>query len=243
MEKLKCLLVDDEKLALTLLESYISKLSNLEVVGKFQDPLKALALLQDTEVDLMFLDIQMPNLTGIELLQTLPSNKKPLVVFSTAYAEFALDGYQLDVVDYLLKPFPFERFLKAVNKASQLIELKRKAGSTEGGNTRQGKNFMLVRADHRIYKLQFDELLYVEGLKEYVSYFTKNERIIALESLKKLETILPTDQFMRIHKSYIASVRHIKAIEGSQVVIGDKLLPIGKTYKEAVMKKVFAGES
>ncbi len=227
---LKCILVDDEQLARTLLKNYIQKMPELDLIGEFKNPLDALAKLRESEVDLMFLDIQMPNITGIELLRSLKA--KPMVVFTTAYAEFALEGYQLDVIDYLLKPFTFERFLQATNKALELHALKQSGKSDT-------RDFVTVRADHKIHKIYLDDILYIEGLKEYVSYYTETARIIVLQSLKGLEETLPSDKFLRIHKSYIVPVERIKAMDGNQVEIGDKKIPIGRSYKEIVTERVF----
>jgi DNA-binding LytR/AlgR family response regulator len=229
--------VDDEQLARALLEEYIRKIPHLELVAQCKTALEAIEALQDGSVDLMFLDIQMPELTGIEFLKTL--HNKPAVVFTTAYSEYALEGYQLDVIDYLVKPFDFERFIHAVNKAIDLIQLKKGA---IGASSSEKDDFLTVHADYKIYKLRFDEIEYIEGLKEYVSYFTKEKRIIALESLKRLEEILPNDRFMRIHRSYIVPLNKIKSVEGNQVEIGNKKIPIGRSYKEAVMQKVFGRE-
>lgn len=241
---IKCLIVDDEKLALTLLESYIQKIPQLELVDKCKNPMDAMQVLQEQKVDLMFLDIQMPGLTGIEFLQSLVH--KPTVIFTTAYSEYAIEGYQLDVIDYLLKPFSFERFVKAVNKAIENIKLKRGNGleiknhpTETNGKIENEKTYIQIKADHKIYKLKLDEIIYIEGLKEYVSYYTATQRIIALESLKKLEETLPKGKFLRIHKSYIISIEKVKALDGNLLEISDKKLPVGKTYKEQVMQTIF----
>jgi len=231
--KYRCIVVDDEQLARKLLEEYINKVPHLELVAQCKTPLEAMEVLQEGGVDLMFLDIQMPELTGIEFLKTL--HDKPAVIFTTAYSEYALEGYQLDVIDYLVKPFDFERFIRAVNKAIDLIRLKQGAG----GSSSNREEFLTVHADYKIYKLKLEDIEYIEGLKEYVSYFTKDKRIIALESLKRLEEVLPGDRFMRIHRSYIVPLQKIKSVEGNQVDIGSKKIPIGRSYKDAVMKKIF----
>lgn len=232
--KYKCIVVDDEQLARKLLEEYIRKIPHLELVAQCRTPLEAIEILQNKQIDLMFLDIQMPELTGIEFLKTL--NVKPAVIFTTAYSEYALEGYQLDVIDYLVKPFDFERFIKAVNKALDLVQLKNASRNISSSSSDE---FLTVHADYKIYKLKLDSIEYIEGLKEYVSYFTGEKRIIALESLKRLEEILPGDRFMRIHRSYIVPLQKIKSVEGNQVEIGDKKIPIGRSYKEEVMRKIF----
>ena len=228
-----CLIVDDEQLARKLLQEFVSKVPSLELKGMCKNPLEAMDILNKEEIDIIFLDIQMPELTGVEFLKTLQN--KPAVIFTTAYSEYALEGYQLDVIDYLVKPFPFERFVKAVNKAIESIDLKRKAnaaGSIED-------DFVLLHADHKIYKVRLDEIEYIEGLKEYVSYYTREKRIIVLQSLKSIEETLPAERFIRVHRSYIVPIRKIKTLDGNQVQIGNKLIPIGRSYKDVVLKRVF----
>ena len=228
-----CLIVDDEQLARKLLEEFVSKVPLLELKGMCKNPLEAMEVLNTEEIDIIFLDIQMPELTGVEFLKTLQS--KPAVIFTTAYSEYALEGYELDVIDYLVKPFPFDRFLKAVNKATETIDLKRSAVSS--GTIED--EFVLLHADHKIYKVHLNEIEYIEGLKEYVSYFTKDKRIIVLQSLKSIEANLPADRFIRVHRSYIVPIKKIKTLDGNQVQIGNKLIPIGRSYKDEVMRRVF----
>jgi len=229
--KIKCIIVDDEHLAIKLLEDYISKMPQLELVAKCSGAPEAMSIIQNQTIDLMFLDVQMPDLTGIEFLKSL--NEKPVVIFTTAYPEYALDGYALDVIDYLLKPISFERFVMAVNKAiSQVKLLKAQIPNTE-------KDFISLKAEHRIYKVHFDNILYIEGLKEYVIfYLKKGNRIITLESLKRLEVVLP-DNFMRIHRSHIINKNEVKSLYGNMVEIGDQKILIGKTYKDEVVKVLF----
>lgn len=232
---IKCMIVDDEQLARTLLEEYIKKLPQLELAAVCKNPLEAMEVLQQEEVDLMFLDIQMPELTGVEFLKSM--RVKPVVVFTTAYSEYALEGYQLDVIDYLVKPFPFERFVKAVDKASEFIRLKKLDEAERPAQVMD--DYIVVHADHKIYKIKLIDIKYIEGLKEYVSYFTEGKRIIALESLKKLEEILPPDRFMRVHRSYIVPIDRIKIMEGNQLEIGGKMIPVGRSYREEVLKRIF----
>ncbi|MBT29272.1 MAG: DNA-binding response regulator [Thalassobius sp.] len=235
---LKCLVVDDEALAITLLEKYISQVDGLELLASTKDAVKAIEILEEETIDILFLDIQMPGLTGIELLRVLP--QKPVVILTTAYSEYAIEGYQLDVTDYLLKPFSLERFIQAVDKGKRIIELNLQALKNAGQiSLHEEKKYINVKADHKIYKISFDDIRYIEGLKEYVSFYTNDQRIIALESLKKLETLLPSTQFMRVHKSYIIAVNKVRALEGNLLEIGDKKIPIGKTYRQEVIKKIF----
>ena len=234
--KYACLIVDDEQLARKLLEEFVSKIPGLELKGMCKNPLEAMDILQKESIDIMFLDIQMPELTGVEFIKTLQS--KPAIIFTTAYSEYALEGYQLDVIDYLVKPFPLSRFIKAVNKAIDYIDLKRAANQKDHGKS-MDSNHVLLHADHKIYKVKYDDILYIEGLKEYVSYFTKEKRIIVLQSLKAIEEMLPSDRFIRVHRSYIVPIDRIKTLDGNQVQIGDKLIPIGRSYKDEVMQRVF----
>ncbi|MBI1227161.1 MAG: response regulator [Bacteroidetes bacterium] len=227
-KKIKCLVVDDEKLARLLLTGYIKRLPQLELVASCKDALEAQALLEQIPADLLFLDIQMPGLTGIEFLNALP--QKPLVVLTTAYEKYALEGYQLDVVDYLLKPFRFERFAQAVAKSERRL--------AQDASPAVENPFLLVKSSHTVHKVFLDEIMYIKGMKEYVSYHLADRRIISLQTMKQLEKELPGDQFVRIHKSYIISIPKITALDGGHVYIGQTKLPIGGSYKEAVAQSI-----
>lgn len=243
MKKINCLIVDDEELARNLVENYINRLPHLSIVGKCTNPFEAVQVFQENQVDLLFLDIQMPELTGIEFLKTLP--QKPLVIFTTAYKEYAMQGYDLDVVDYLLKPFRFERFLQAINKVGKLLKLDNfKKGSNVAPSPVQQveekqKNYILVKSDFKVYRIFYNDILYVESMKEYIAYYTPKGRTLSLGSLKKLEQELPPELFIRIHKSYIANIRLIEVLEGNMVHLGKKKLPVGTSYKRAVLERVF----
>lgn len=236
MQKITCLIIDDEELARDLLENFVNKLPHLELIAKCENPLIALEKMQETKIDLLFLDIQMPELTGVEFLKSL--HQKPTVIFTTAYPSYALEGYQLDVIDYLLKPFSFERFAQAVNKASDYINLKDKASSS---NTTPSlsKDYILVNADHKVHKIRYSDLIYIESMREYVAYHTPNGRILSLMSLKQLEKDLPSHRFLRIHKSYIINIEKVTTLEGNMVHINDKKLPIGASYKEVALERIF----
>jgi DNA-binding LytR/AlgR family response regulator len=240
MNELSCLIVDDEELARTLLENYISRLPYLKLAGKCSNPIEALQLLQHQSVDLIFLDIQMPEMIGTDFLKSL--SHKPMVVFTTAYAEYALEGYELNVVDYLLKPFPFERFLQAVNKASELSKLKNKgesASTISSGDSTTEKNYILVKSEHKVHRISYNDIQYIQSMREYVAYYTSRGRILSLGSLKKLEVDLPSKQFLRIHKSYIISKEKVSTLEGNMVHIGKEKIPIGASYREEVLKVLF----
>lgn len=224
--KIRCALIDDEELARGLLEQYILKIPQLELVGQYKNPLEFIDLSGKPDVDLLFLDIQMPEITGTEFLKSL--RQKPVVVFTTAYPEYALEGYQLDVADYLVKPFTFDRFLHSIQKVSQFIEPKKPAS-----------NVLIINAGHKTFRVPINDILYIEGLREYVSYYTSDgQRIVALESLKNLEENLPQDKFIRVHKSYIININRAKVIEGNTLQITDKKIPIGASYKEEAIKKL-----
>ncbi len=238
-EKIKCLVVDDEKLARTLLERYIEKLPNLELVAKCKDSFEALQVLETNTIDLIFLDIQMPELTGIELLKTL--QYKPLIIFTTAYQEYALEGYQLDIVDYLLKPFRFDRFVQAVHKASRRLHQSSNPENEHlsAATNEESRAFVLVKSNHKTYKIFLDEILYIQSMKEYVAYHLPGKRILVLQALKKLEQDLPQSMFTRIHKSYIVSRNKVTAMDGQFVYVGKEKLPIGGNYKEKIQDLIF----
>ncbi|MBK9336590.1 MAG: response regulator transcription factor [Lewinellaceae bacterium] len=237
MKPIRCLVVDDEELARTLLQNYIGRVPHLELVGACANPLEAMSVLQQQSVDVLFLDIQMPEITGIEFLRTLIH--KPRVILTTAYAEFALDGYALDVTDYLLKPFSFERFLQAVNKAAAHLQPRPAPGPAVGETEQPAKDYVLVKAEHKVHRLKLDDILYIQSMREYVAFYTPAGRLLALYSLKNLETELPPERFIRIHKSYIVAIDKIDTLEGNLVHIGVEKLPIGASYRDTVVRRVF----
>lgn len=240
--KLRCVIIDDEFLARKYLKDYVSKLPMLDLVGDFNSPLKAMEIIKAGDVDLLFLDIQMPDITGIEFLKTM--DKAPHVVLTTAYEEYALQGYELNVVDYLLKPFSFERFLKAVNKVQELEEKNQKAQSGRDVESdvnqkpQLKEDHLIIRADRKLYKINYKDLLYIEGQKAYVTFHTKKKNITALASLRDLEEQLPSSHFLRIHKSFIVSIHEIESLEGNQLEIGGTRLSVGKSYR-ANVEKIF----
>lgn len=227
---LKCLIVEDEPLARNLMTEYVKKVSYLELVNACSNPLDALEVLRNHHIDLLFLDIQMPEITGITLLKTL--QKKPLVILTTAYSEYAIESYELDVVDYLLKPITFDRFLKAVDKASQRITAPKTISASENpeGNT---PPFVFVKDGTKLVKIQWADILYVEGLKDYVTIHTRTQKVITLQRLKTLETQLPSDKFIRVHHSYIIALSAIDAIHKGEIQIGNAFIPISDSYKKS----------
>lgn len=238
MEKIKCLVIDDERLARDYLKNYISKVPELDLIGDFNSPLKAMELIKSGNIDLLFLDIQMPDITGVEFLKSLTS--KPEVIFTTAYQEYAIEGFNLSAIDYLLKPFSFERFYQAVNKVIDKIENSSRVNENDAfpvqSQTSYADNYLTIRADRKFYKINFDNLSYIEGQKAYVTFHTHDKRITALASLKELEEALPESQFIRIHKSYIVAIREINSLEGNMIEVDNTRLPVGKSYKEGVLK-------
>ena len=235
---IKCLVIDDERLAREYIKKYISKIPQLELVGEFNSPIKALEIIKDQKIDLLFLDIQMPDITGVEFVKSL--NHKPEIVFTTAYHEYALEGFNLNVVDYLLKPFSFERFFQAVNKVTDKLESKNQnresSDISEKSETIVEETYLVIRADRKLYKINFTDINYIEGQKAYVTFHTINKKITALASLKELEDLLPKNQFIRIHKSYIVAIRVILSLEGNLIEVANTKLPVGKSYKEDVLK-------
>lgn len=240
MNTVRCLVVDDEELARTLLETFIGRVPGLVIEALCANPLEAAAVLRQRPVDLLFLDIQMPELTGIEFLRTL--QHKPVVIFTTAYSDYALEGYTLDVTDYLLKPFSFERFLQAVNKAMSVLQardLADRAPAAVSAPPPPEKDYILVKADHKIHRIRFGDILYIQSMREYVAFHTVSGRILSLNSLKNLEEELPADRFIRIHKSYIVAIDKVATLEGNTLHVGKEKLPVGASYKEALVGRVF----
>jgi DNA-binding LytR/AlgR family response regulator len=225
---LKCIAIDDEDLALELLEDNIGKVPYLQLVAKCSNAFEAINVLQQQPVDLIFLDIQMPGLTGLQFIQSL--SVKPMIILITAYEKYALQGFNLDVTDYLVKPVSFDRFLKACNKAWELHELK--TAKTKEPNKHQG--YFFVNVDYKLLKIVTDDVLWVEGLKDYVKIHLKstNRPIVTRMSMKAMEDELPHTAFLRIHKSYIVSIAGITAVMKNSIFIGELELPVGENYRD-----------
>ncbi len=228
MNQHTCLIIEDEPLARNLLTDYVKKVPYLNLVKACSNPLEGLEVLRTNTIDILFLDIQMPEITGITLLKVL--QKKPMVILTTAYSEYALESYELDVVDYLLKPITFDRFLKAVDKASQ--RLNTATVVAEKSSSEPAATFVFVKDGTKLVKINFDDILYVEGLKDYVTIHTRQQKVVSLQRLKALEMQLPSDQFIRIHHSYIISLKAIDAIHKGDVQIGNTMIPISDSYKK-----------
>ncbi len=226
--KINCIAIDDEPLALDVIGHHANKIPFLALKAKINNGFEAIDFLHKEKVDLIFLDIQMPELTGFELLRTL--NNKPLVVFTTAYPNFALESYELDAVDYLVKPIPFERFLKAVNKVKQRISSP--AGTIEVASHNNTPDFIFVKTEYKTVKIFLDDILYIESEKDYVAFQLKQEKILSLLSIKSVEEFLPKDNFVRVHRSFIVAFNKIEAIERNNISIGKKIIPVGDNYRE-----------
>ena len=228
---LNCLIVEDEPLARKLMTDYVRKISYLNLVDACSSPLAAMEILRQQSIDLLFLDIQMPEITGISLLKAL--QKKPMVILTTAYSEYALEGYELDVVDYLLKPITFERFLRAVEKASQRRMAPAQQVVERIVAVDPSQPFVFVKDGTKMVKVRWEDILYVEGLKDYVTIHTKQQKVVTLQRLKALEEQLPSDKFIRIHNSFIVAVDAIEVIHKGEVQIGSALIPISDTYRKS----------
>lgn len=235
------LIIDDEPLALDVLETYIAKMPELNLVARCSNALEANEMLRKHNVDLIFLDIQMPQVSGVDFIKALPN--PPLFIFTTAYSNYALEGYELNAIDYLLKPISIDRFMKAVNKAVDQFELRRREETSgESGSVSDGEEFFFVKADKKLVKIKYDEILYIEGLKDYVIIRLEAGRVVTLQTMKSLEDKLPVTKFKRIHRSYIVSIDKIHAVDGTSVDVFEKgamkQLPIGKNYKDEILEIV-----
>ncbi|PSL47923.1 LytTR family two component transcriptional regulator [Chitinophaga niastensis] len=237
MHVLKCMIVDDEPLPLELLTDYIKKTPFLELVATHKNPLEALNTVQQQNIDLVFLDIQMPELSGIQFIQLAGEQCK--VIFTTAYRDFALDGYDLNVVDYLLKPISFERFLKAATKALHTIyPVAVAAPEQQPVPAAAAAQVLFVKSDYKLVKISIPDILYIEGRKEYIAIHTTTGKIITLQNVKKMEEVLPAADFARVHRSFIVAINRIEAIERNTIRIKNEMIPIGEMYKEAFLKLI-----
>lgn len=229
--KTRCIIVDDEPLAIEVLKKHVGRIEQLELVAECTDAVEAFNLLRNENVDLIFLDIQMPELSGIEFVRSLKN--PPRIIFSTAYREYAFEGFELDVVDYLLKPIPFERFLKAVDK---YFEANAERSEIKGAAdiTTAEAQYIYLKADKKMQKVFLDNIIYLESMRDYVTIQTGNKKIITKQTLNHFDSILPGNKFLRIHKSYIVSLSKIDSFTASSIQIGKREFTIGRTYKSKV---------
>ncbi len=231
---IRTIAIDDEPLALQLVSGYIEKTSTLELVGAYDNPMEAIEFLRENEVDLIFLDIQMPDLNGMEFARILEN--RPKIIFTTAYERYALEGFKLDAVDYLLKPFSYEEFYKSAEKARKLIGYEQ--SENKGDEIESNNEFLFLKSEYKIRRINFNDIIYIEGLKDYIKvYLEKDEKpILSLSSLKALESKLPESKFMRVHRSFIVNLEKIETIERSRIVFGKVYIPVSDQYKETFQR-------
>ncbi len=228
MNNIRCIIIDDEPLAIQLLADYVEKTGGLTLIATFSNPIEGLQYLQQHDVDLIFLDIQMPELTGVQLMKIL--NQKFPIILTTAYSQYAIDGFEHNVIDYLLKPIPYDRFLVAIQKVQ--------SNMNEAIQVTSAPTYIFVKSEYRVQKILLQDILYLEGLGDYVAIHTKEGKILTLEKMKHFAQLLPDNDFMRVHKSYIVALNKIEYIERNRIVIKAVRLPISDTYKKAFWAKV-----
>lgn len=228
--KTKCIIVDDEPLAISAIKNHISKITDIEIVSTCSDAIEAFELLQEQEIDLIFLDIEMPEITGINFLKSIKN--PPAVIFTTAYRNYAIEAFDLDIIDYLLKPIEFERFLRAIDR---YYAARVKNGKTICENSEQ-KDYLKLKANKQTHIVYFNEIIYVENLKDYLQIFTKSKKIITRMAIRDLDNILPSDNFLRIHRSYIVSIKAIESFSNHSIKISNKELPVSRSYRNTVFK-------
>jgi DNA-binding LytR/AlgR family response regulator len=234
----RCLIIDDEPLAIKLIRTHLNRLDSFEIAGECKNALNAIDFLKKEKIDLMFLDINMPEITGLDFLKTIPN--PPYVIITTAYREYAIEGYDLDVVDFLLKPISFERFLKAINRyCDRTRSLLSKNDKTPG--EAKVKKSLHIQDGKNIFKLLYDDILYFEGYGEYVKVITLNKNYMVRDSLTEFERKLSSESFIRIHKSYIVNIQKITGFSTIQVILKNTQLPVGRIYREKVMKILKSG--
>jgi DNA-binding LytR/AlgR family response regulator len=229
---IKCIIVEDETLAQNVLQSHLQKIDKFELVAVCNNALEARAVLNSQDIDLMFLDIQLPGMTGLHFLRTIQN--PPLVVLTTAYSEYAVESYEFNVIDYLLKPISFERFCKAVNKIADGKLLTPTAKETDSPPT----DHIFVKSNSKFIKVNFSEIIYIEGMKDYLKIHTRDYKLVTLQTMNDMEKILPAKQFIRVHKSFIVAIAYIKSIYGNSIELGNETIPIGVSYKDKVMELV-----
>ena len=227
MDKYSCIIIEDEPLALEKTKDFVNKVPFLNLTATFDNALTGLTYLNNNKVDLLFLDINMDELTGIELLES--SNINSQVIITTAYQEYALKGYELQITDYLLKPFSFNRFLQAVNKAQENLSQR---------TADKQVDFIFVKTENRLEKIMLNEIVYIEGMRDYLRIHTSNKKIMTLQSFNELEQLIPAHLVCRVHKSYMVAVNKIESIERSRIKIADQIIPVSETYKEAFLQLI-----
>ena len=230
---MRCMIIDDEPLAAKLIAAYIEKMDELEMTAMFHNPLKALSYLQENEVDLIFLDIQMPELSGIQFAKIISDKTK--IIFTTAYPDYAIEGFELNAVDYLMKPINLERFIKSVNRIKEQFQETKQQKTTNSEST---SDYIFVKTEYRHQKIKFEDILYFKGYGDYVAIYKLDEKILTLQNLKHFEQVLPSQKFMRIHKSYIIALDKIDFIEKNRVVIDKEYIPVSNSYQQELKEKL-----
>lgn len=239
---MRCVIIDDEPLAIDVIENYVNQVGGIEIVAKCTNPLDAITILNKNQVDLVFLDIEMPNLTGIELVKTL--DNIPQFIFTTAYPQYALEGFDLNATDYLVKPIPFNRFLKAISRAKEKYELEHSSfkhlKSIQPEQSEVKNDFIFVKSEYDNVKINTKDIKYIQGLKDYIKIYIvdSNKAILTLSSFKDIQDKLPANQFLRVHRSYIVNTSYIKSVQKTKIVIDEIRIPIGDTYKNEVLKRL-----
>jgi DNA-binding LytR/AlgR family response regulator len=226
MKKLSCIIIDDEPIARKILQEFTEQVPYLDLIGKFESAMRAEEFLKSNRADIIFLDIEMPKVSGLQMLKRI--HVESIVIVTTAFTQYALDGYELDVIDYLLKPFPLHRFLKAVQKAKDFYEMKMQSGNA------QQPSYIFVKSDKRIEKVELNEILYAEVLGNYITIYTNRKSIVAYLTMKSLESQLPSVDFIKIHQSFLVNRSKIESVEGNGVKVGTRSLPISRNYRESV---------
>ena len=235
--KISCIVVDDEPLALEVLSSFIARIPYLVLEGQYTDPFFAMEHLRKKKVDLLFVDIQMPDISGIELVKTL--NNPPKIVFTTAYSSYAIEGFNLNAMDYLLKPIAFDRFLVAVNKVRDYMELSEAAQEVHQPEEKDVPEYMFVKSNYKDIKINFNEVLYIEDSEDYIKIHTTTKKVMTLLSMKGVMEKLPENQFIRIHRSFIVAIDKIESKSNERITIGKQSLPIGASYLNEVSKRLY----
>ena len=223
--KIKCVIIDDEPLAINVVENHLKEFQNFEIIETFNNPIEALSLLEEGNVDVLFLDINMPKMNGLDFAKTL--NSKMNVVITSAYREYAVESFDLNVLDYLVKPIPFNRFLKTINKITQKVYLREGIQKEEGSSN---ESFIFLKVDKKLIKIKFEDILYIESLKDYIKVFTTSGNYLVHKSLTSMTEELPDSNFIRIHRSYTIAIDKVKSVEGNLVEIATTKIPIGRKY-------------
>lgn len=238
--KIRCLIIDDEPLARQGIREYIADVEFLQLAGEFDNALAAADRITGGEIDLLFLDINMPRISGVEFFKTL--RNPPPVIFTTAYPEFALEGFELDALDYLVKPVSFERFLKAALRAREYYEVRRRNETARVEATETPASYFFIKADNRLVKIEYSEIMFAEALENYVVIHTTTKKYMTYLTFRAVEEYLPAQNFIRTHKSYIVAMNRVDAIEGNDLRVGDHLVPVSRNLREAVMNRLIEGK-